>query len=305
MRIGWHWDDDFESEQFIELLDDNINGIGLQWINHAQYSPDHQVYFSSLKLDRIWFTYLTAKLRVYHDRLYRSLYGAEKLIDDVRFERRTGAEFSLGQQVTRLGIVTGGISVQDIKFEEGGVTSTFGLRGLTLESSFENFDRVPFPRFGNQYKAQLFSAGKVLGGKVEYLRFYSSYDGYITIANSLLTFHPKAAIGLSRSGLPPTEKFFLGGANSFVGFRAFELSGDKLLQFGGELRFNLPYKFFASVRADVGNTYSVIDDIKASDLRAGIGGFVAWDSPLGPFEFGYGFADKDEEELYLNLGLEF
>ncbi len=305
MRIGWHWDDDFESEQFIELLDDNINGIGLQWINHAQYAPDHQVYFSSLKLDRIWFTYLTAKLRVYHDRLYRSLYGTEAAIDDFRFERRTGADFTLGQQVTRLGIVTGGISVQDIKYEQGGSTSTFGLRALTLESSFENFDRVPFPKSGSRYQAQLVSAGKLFGGKVEYLRFYSSYDGYITLLNSFMTFHPRAAIGLSRSGLPPSERFFLGGARSFVGFRGFELSGEKLLQFGGELRFNLPYKFFASIRGDVGNTYSGIDEIKVNKFRAGIGGFIAWDSPLGPFEFGYGFADKEEEELYLNLGLEF
>lgn len=305
LRIGWHWDDDYKSEQFVELLDDNVNGIGLQFLAHAQYAADRQRYFGGLKLDRIWFTYLTASLRLHHYRLVRQLYGSEQSIYDDRFEQRSGGEFTLGQQVARLGTVTGGILAEEIEYEQGGVTSKFGLRALTLQSSFENFDQIPFPKNGSQFTNQLISAGEFLGGKVDYVKFSSSFDGYLSFIHRRVTFHPRLALGLSRSGLPPTEKFYLGGAQSFCGLREYQISGDKMLLMSGELRFNLPYRFYLRFRSDFGNTYSALDQIKIHKVRTGGGAFVAWDSPIGPFEFGYGVADRNDEELYLNIGLEF
>ena len=64
VRVGWHWDDEYKSEEFIEVLDDNIAGIGLEFIIHSCFSPDRQNYYSRIKADRIFSTYLTSKIDV-------------------------------------------------------------------------------------------------------------------------------------------------------------------------------------------------------------------------------------------------
>ncbi|MGH8016587.1 MAG: POTRA domain-containing protein, partial [Candidatus Zixiibacteriota bacterium] len=105
LRLGWHWDDDYKSEQFVELLDDNIRGMGLEYLMHAQYADDRQKYFAQLKLDRIWFSYITARITGYHNRINKSIYDGDGREIDIRKERRTGFEISLGQQVKRFGTI--------------------------------------------------------------------------------------------------------------------------------------------------------------------------------------------------------
>ncbi|MCP4704911.1 MAG: hypothetical protein GY865_09900, partial [candidate division Zixibacteria bacterium] len=39
IRLGWHWHDEYKSEQFVELLDDNLFGTGQEYLIHAQYAP--------------------------------------------------------------------------------------------------------------------------------------------------------------------------------------------------------------------------------------------------------------------------
>jgi outer membrane protein insertion porin family len=53
------------------------------------------------------------------------------------------------------------------------------------------------------------------------------------------------------------------------------------------------------VFTDVGNVWGPGEKIKAEDLRASAGIAVAWDSPMGPlrFSFGYPIKTKDGDKI--------
>jgi len=55
----------------------------------------------------------------------------------------------------------------------------------------------------------------------------------------------------------------------------------------------------------VGEVYSGVDEIKLANLRHGFGASIALDTPIGPFEFGYGGGDSPKDHFYVNCGLQF
>ncbi len=306
MRLGWHWDDEYKSEEFLELLDDDIGGIGLQLSAHAQYGRDRQYYFIGVRTNRIFKTYLTSRFRLYQHRLERHLFDQDGNRTGERLEIRTGGEFHAGQQISKLGAVTAGVVAEEIEYRHprNDTPERFGLRMLTFRSLVETFNRVPFPETGKRHFFELRFAGKYLGGEVEFTRFFTSLEAYFALGKHV-NYHPKLAIGLSRSGLPVSEKFYLGGIHSFAGFRTHQLSGDKVFLLSNELRIRLFFRLYFLLRHDMGEVYSITDQIKLRNLRHGVGFFFALDSPLGPVEFGYGIADSHSKRYYLNIGFSF
>lgn len=306
MRLGWHWDDEYESEEFIELLDDNIGGVGLELLGHARYSPDRQNYFVSFKADRLFSTYLTGMMRFYHKRHNRHIYNDSDSLTDIHRELKLGGEFRIGRQISRLGTVTAAIIIEenDYNQEDQNIDEEFGLRILKLESLVENFDRIPFPQTGKKHFFELKLAGRFLGGDIDYTRFFTSIEAYFPLGK-YLNYHPKLGIGISRSGLPRSERFYIGGLRSFNGYRTNQLSGDKMFLLSQELRVKLPFWLYLSGYFDMGDVYRSTDEIKLSDLRRAFGVSISLDSPLGPFEIGYGKADNDIDRIYMRVGFEF
>jgi len=307
VRLGWHWDDEYESEEFIELADDNLGGIGVEGLVHARYSPDRQDYHVGLRADRIFKTYLTSTISGYRTLLDRHLYDADDSLIGARRESKAGIEIRLGQQIARLGTVTAGLVVEQVEYShepDGSVESDFGLRILEIESMIETLDRVPFPRTGERIYLQLQQAGKLVGGDAEYTRFSGSLEAYFPLCG-WLTYHPRAAAGLSRPALPWSEKFYLGGMHSLAGYRTHQLAGDQMLVLSQELRLALPLRFYLSLRYDVGDVHDALEEIRLSSVRHGAGISLALDAPIGPVEIGYGVSADDHEQLYLRAGFDF
>jgi len=305
LRFGWHWDDEYRSEEFVEFVDDNVGGIGLQYLAHARYAPRRQHYYTQFKADRILSTYLTSRFNIYHHRINRAVF-ADDIEIDTRKERKTGLDIVMGQQLARLGHASVTFSAQYVEYENlnAGTDRQFDLRIVKFESVLENFDRLPFPTRGNRHLMQLQLAGKFIGGDEEFTRFYASFETYFPL-NRYVTYHPRLEVGISRSGLPPSEQFFLGGLHSFAGFRTHQLAGDKMFIFSNEIRVKLPFKLYLSGRHDMGEVYVSSDQIKLRNLRHGVGISLALDSPIGPFELGYGIVNTDLDRFYVNVGFEF
>ena len=307
VRLGWHLDEEFDSEEFSEVINNNIFGMGMKYMLHAQYAPRRRELSFSFKADRIWSTYVSAYLKIFHKRLTRKVYDDFGDVDYARVETKDGGLIRLGQQLARLGAVTAEISIEEVEYknETSLKTEMFGLRKLTLESVVENFDRVPFPESGSKYLIQLQFGGKFLGGDFEYSKFTSEIETFLRMEKNM-NFHFKFLLGLSRSGkLPVSELFYLGGSESFLGFRKFQLSGEKMLLVSNELRFKLPQNFYFSIRHDLGEVYSFSDQIKLRNLRNGIGFNLSLNTPVGPFRLSYGRADSNEEQYYFNFGHKF
>ncbi len=306
LRFGWHWDDEYNSEEFIELLNDNFAGIGLEYKLHARLAPKRKNYFFSFKADRIFKTYLTSKFKIYHTEFKRQSYNANDVPFGFTDEKTEGIQISIGQQIKRLGTVSANLSFEELNIynSQTNITSIFGLRKLIFESLFENFDQLPFPRSGNKHVFSLEFTGKFFGGDIDFTKFYTSHESYISFGKTF-TYHPYLALGASRSGLPVSEQFYLGGIDSFTGFRSDQLSGDKMFIFSNELRINLPLNLYFTTRYDLGEVYISTDQIKLRNLRNAVGASISMDSPIGPFVFGYGIANQNIEQVYLHIGFKF
>ncbi len=306
VRFGWHWDDAYQSEEFVEFLNDDAFGVGLEYLLHARYAQDRQLYFGQLRANRIFSTYLTTRLRAFFSSLDRSIFTPDGSIVDERRERKWGGFVLVGQQIARLGTVSGGLEIEGVKYryEQTLAEERFNLTSLLLESQLETFDQWIFPESGNRHLLQLQLASKFLGGDREYTRFFSSFETYIPLGR-YLNYHPKISIGLASTDLPPSEKFYMGGFHSFAGYRTYQLSGDKMFLVNQQLRIKLPFRFYLTGEYDLGQVYRSIDQVKLSNVRHGIGASIALDTPVGPFEFGYGFTDDDQDRYYFQAGFSF
>ncbi|MBU8932963.1 MAG: patatin-like phospholipase family protein [candidate division Zixibacteria bacterium] len=306
MRLGWHWDDEYQSEEFIELLDDNIGGVGLELLGHARYSPDRQHYFLNFKADRIFSSYMTGAIRFYHTQLDRHLYDGNDSLTGKHQELKLGTEFRIGRQISRLGTVAMALVIEEIDYfqENREIDEELGLRIFKLESLVENFDRIPFPHRGKKHFFELQFAGRLLGGDVDYTRFFTSIEAYFPLGK-YLNYHPRLGVGISRSGLPMSERFYMGGLRSFHGYRSGQLSGDKMFLLSQQLRIKLPLWLYLSGYFDLGNIYGSTDEIKLSHLRRAFGVCLSLDTPLGPAEIGYGATEDDLDRIYIRVGFEF
>jgi outer membrane protein assembly factor BamA len=306
VRLGWRWDDAYQSEEFIELLNDNSFGTGTEFLLHARYGNDRHRYYAQARANRIFSSYLSARLRLGQERLTRTLFDDFGEIRGQREELRSGGSVRLGQQIARLGTFSGTLSFEEIEYRYGSLSGSerFDLSSLTVESLVEDFNRATFPRSGKRLLFQIQLAGDLGGGDADFTKFHAFAEAYFSLGKGLV-YHPHIGIGLSRTGLPPSEKFYLGGLHSFAGFRTYQLIGDKVFTSRHELRLGLPWRFYLSARYDMGEVYGSSDEIKLRNLRHGVGFFLSLDSPLGPFTFGYGVADSNNERLYFQAGYDF
>lgn len=308
IRLGWHWDDEYYSEEFVELLDDNLFGTGQECLLHAQYAPRRQKYEAALKADRFFSTYLTYRIRGYYNLLERKFYNdRSEEIHSIR-EERLGIDFVAGQQISRFGTVTGEIRWENIDTRTiaTGVTGSTRLRTITLRSHVETINKYPFPTHGKRHMFYVEFAADVLGGETRYTKLFSSVESYFPLLD-WLNFHPKIALGWVDTDylIPVSERFYLGGQNSFAGYNTDEVSGDKMVLGNLEFRFRLPCRFYLTARYDMGQVYTSADAIKLNNLRWGAGAFLAYDSPIGPIDFGYGITEDKLDRVYFSVGLDF
>jgi len=308
VRLGWHWDDEYHSEEFAELLDDNLFGTGQEFLMHARYSPRRQKYELSLKADRFFSTYLTYRARTYYHLLDRKIYDVSGNDTGSIREDRRGIEFLLGQQISRFGMVSGEIKWEEIRSHRkpSGVNDRLRLRALTLRSDVETINRYSFPTEGKKHYFYIVFSSDILGGQAKFTKVFSSIESYFPLS-SCLNFHPKISVGWTdaKYGVPMSEKFYLGGEYSFSGYRTDELVNDKMVLANFDLRYRLPYRFYVTGRYDAGEVYSAVEQIKLGKLRHGYGFSLAYDSPIGPIDIGYGKAEHHPERYYVNIGLAF
>jgi NTE family protein len=307
-RLGWHWHDEYKSEEFIELLDDNLFGTGQEFLVHLQYAKRRQKYDVSLAADRFFSTYLTYKVRAFYNILDRRIYDRYGDWNTSFREDHYGFEFVLGQQIARFGTVTGEVRWDEIenKYLPGGGKERIKLRMLTVRSLVETINRYPFPTEGKKHLFYFQYATDLLGGETKYTKLFSSVESYFPIPGGV-NFHPRLSIGITDTqyGIPNSEKFYIGGHYSFYGYRTDELVGAKMLLGNLELRLSLPYRFYLSSRYDFGDVFGRVDQIKLRNIRHAYGFSLAYDSPIGPIDFGYGKSGTHPDCFYIDVGLAF
>ncbi len=303
VRIGAHYNDEYQTEGFLEFVDANLFGIGNRVTGHLQYGERKQLCRLSFKADRLFKTYLTYKLNAYYRWDERKLFEDHKKSDRFR-QKRWGADFSLGQHIARLGIISVGTKAEGVKIKDGDHQDSYNVRSLIIRSLVDTFDKYPFPHEGKYHHLYAELAGDILGGDVVYRKVFTSLESYFPLPRGV-NFHPKVAIGVSDGTVPLSEKFTLGGCDSFYGLFSEELVGDKVFLGSLGLRFKSFRRLYWTLRYDVGRVWSKLESIKFKEFKHGFGSSLALDTPLGPLEFAYGVATDEWDKFYFKFGFDF
>jgi NTE family protein len=305
LRVGAHFKDEYKTEGFLQFVDANILGVGNEIYTHFQYGEQRQIYKLDFKADRIFKTYLTYKLDIFHQRKRTNLYDEHQKIGYFK-EKRTGTTFSFGQHISSLGTAAIETRWEKVQVENSlsETKSTHNIRSLILRSLVDTFDKYPFPDKGKYHHLYFEFAGDILGGNVVYRKAFTSIESYFPLRRRV-NFHPKIAIGISDGGVPISEKFTLGGPDNLYGLFAEELRGDKMFLGNLDLRFRFFHRLYWTLSYDMGNVWSRVESIKLKNLKHAFGTSLALDTPLGPLEFAYGITTEGWDKFYFKFGYDF
>jgi NTE family protein len=309
IRVGAHYNDEYQTEGFLQFIDANVFGVGNRISTHLQYGERKQIYKLNFKADRIFKTYLTYKLNIFYQRDRRKLFEDHQKVGDFS-QQRFGANFSLGQHISRLGIISVETKAEKVKIDDGAFEETYNIRSLIIRSLVDTFDKYPFPHEGKYHHLYIELAGDILGGDLVYRKAFTSLESYFPL-HRRVNFHPKVAIGISDGTVPISEKFTLGGCNNFFGLFVEELKGDKMFVGSLGLRFRFFHRLYWTLRYDMGEVWTKLESIKLKNLKHAFGSSLALKTPLGPLEFAYGVATNPTDpvdkwdKFYFKFGFDF
>ncbi|MCI0531117.1 MAG: BamA/TamA family outer membrane protein [candidate division Zixibacteria bacterium] len=303
LRGGAHWWDEYHLEGFLEFANINLFGTGNKALAGALYGDRREKYYLDLKADRIFRTYLTYQFALYYKTAEEFLYSGSHRVGSL-LEVRRGLDFSLGQNMAKLGKISLMLEAQRI-LSENTVTQQVhsqDKRGLTFQILFDNLDRYPYPNSGNYNQAELEFVSHFLGGDASYRRFYASLETYLPITPAL-NFRPSFRAGMSDRELPIYDKFSLGGPKSVYGYKSNQKRGDKFWQAGAEIRLRSARRVYWFATYDL---WQIGDrKVNLTQVFHGAGLKLGITTPLGPIELAYGANSDGDNNVFLTAGFSF
>jgi NTE family protein len=301
IKIGGRVDNEYNAQAGIDLIQENLFNVGARFATRLVLSNRLREFSVSLQNPRILNTMLRYSLSGYyrHNRIYE--YKGEKNFGKQSFERnhtsdlvqqRYGAILSVGSQMQRKGRL-----FADFRFERQRYFNLDSVRNpfyfistVRTGAIFDTENRSEFATEGRRLELSLettlFQSQKSVGFSKAMFSFSSnhSFEDHTII--------PSMFFGFADETLPLPEFFNMGGQDNFYGMRMHEERGRQIMRTSLGYRYLLPFDIFFDTyffsRYDLGAVWGKPEQIKFGDLKHGIGGGIALDTPLGPAKFSMG-----------------
>jgi NTE family protein len=194
--------------------------------------------------------------------------------------------------------------------EKDRVNKNSELRTISVKSVTDKRDDIAFTKSGIYNIWFWETANKEIAqGQEKYSKAYVNLEGYYTYWK-YHTFHFRGLIGIGDKTLPFSEWFRIGGLKDFIGLHQYEYFGRQVIQANLEYRFMIPFDEIADIylglRYDIGGVWESPDLVlKSEDFYTGIGGWLGFNTLLGPVYFGYGKTSNRPAVYYLSIGYNF
>lgn len=311
-RIGLRGDRERGISGFLEINNDNLIGSGTKGTLFFKEGKRDRIYKLSIESDRFLTTYLTYRFNLYSTDKDDYLFLKDRIAGEYRDFRR-GVNFSLGEQIRRLGAVTvkGEVEMVEIKAISGGIMQkdSFLITGLTFQSIVDTKNRAFFPTRGKYNRVYYKVASEQLGGDVSFIKLFGTFEQFTTYWKNH-TFHPRIMLGLSDKTIPFQESFRLGGEQMLMGTRENQNVGKRLIVGNLEYRYKIPGNFifdkYLYLRYDFGAVWKDPETpVSIEDFVHGAGFKIALDTFWGPLILGYGRCSKGYSEYYFRAGYNF
>ncbi len=304
IRLGLRVDNENFTQLWLDAREENFLGSATELGAAFTLGSRNRQYMVEHKANRIFNTYFTYRVQLFYKRNEISTYKDVELDTDSRFQRDKSGEYwqmhyggamSLGTQVGKFGKIfaEGKYQVDQIKnnFNYSGDIYRKNLVAGRVTLAIDSRDDYPFPNSGFWVNTYYETAQELLGGEFAYAKFYFDYVNYFQM-NGSHNFRPRLIFGFADATLPFSQQFSLGGQNMFYGLRSNEFRGRQIMVASMEYRYFINLKFlfdaYFKFRYDVGSVWSNREAIRWKDLRHGLGGAFAFNTPIGPAEFSFG-----------------
>lgn len=304
LRISFRIDNEYRAQFGLDLRDENVFGTGTELGLILFGGLNNRAIILEQKANRIFNTYFTYKINAFYKFNDVSVYKDEPLLNTENFTRVEtgkyrqifyGLSLGAGTQVGRFGnlIFEGRYQFDEVKNIGNNPEDPFKIKIVSLKilTTIDTQDKYPFPENGVYFSGFFETAASVLGGETGYSNLGFEYKNYFPIFSSSVI-SPKIKFGFADKTLPLSELYSLGGQESFYGMRDFEYRGRQIFLASLMYRYKLPFLIFfdtyIKVRYDLGSMWAQQEQIKFKDLKHGIGGSIAFDTPIGPAEFAIG-----------------
>lgn len=207
----------------------------------------------------------------------------------------------------RLGFRVGGINPSEeglnIGLPSGWSTDNDYRVGFTIDT----LDALTFPRGGTFAQIQYIDHVGALGGKFTRNTLGINVQKPITFGDTTVVFGGRLGTTTNSVG-DFLGDYSLGGFLNMSGLRRNSLIGQQLL-FGRAVGYHrisnkapiLDLPIYIGGSFEAGNVYSRLADVSLGNLRTGVSGFIAADSPIGPVWLAVGQSHSDTS-VYLVLG---
>lgn len=302
IRSGARFDLEYGPKAFVDLVDDNLFGAGMELYLSTIVGEKNRSVTFSFEADRIWNTLYTYRLAADYGEFKRNHYMDHEYQRTFR-EFHHGGELSLGRQFPRLGTILIIGQIKQYRWDEPGKAERqlFDKTSIGFRSIVDTRDALVFPEKGKYHLFDLELAADLSDEKGAYTRFFTSIESYYKLSDSF-NFHPRISLGFSSNFMPYFHKFSLGGLESLLGLHEDEIVGEKLLTGSFELRYKAKGPIYLIGRYGFGNIWNRLESIRFSELRnSGAVGF-SLKTPVGPLSSWYGRTSDGFSAFYLSIG---
>lgn len=304
LRVSFRTDNEYRAQFGFDLRDENIFGTGSELGLILFGGLENRAYILEQKANRVFDTYFTYKLNTFYKFNDVRVYSDAPAEKENNFSREEtgkyrqifyGLSLGVGTQVGRFGnlIFEGRYQFDEIKNIDNEPTNPYKSKivSLKISTTIDTQDKYPFTENGVYFNGFYETAASILGGEIGYSMINLEYKSYFALSSTSVI-SPKISFGFADKTLPLSEQFSIGGQESFFGMHLNEYRGRQIFLASLMYRYKLPFIIFfdtyLKARYDLGSTWEQQEQIRFKDLRHGIGGAIAFDTPIGPAEFAVG-----------------
>ncbi|MFZ5515877.1 MAG: patatin-like phospholipase family protein [Candidatus Zhuqueibacterota bacterium] len=170
----------------------------------------------------------------------------------------------------------------------------------------DTFNRAVFPDKGHSLKMSATFASKRIGSDLNFTHYLFDWQGRYPL-DSRWAVMTRIQLGTTiASDLPISYTFFIGGADSFVGYKYRERLAKHMQALYLGLQYEMQPRRFLQLHANIGNSTNIRSDLfDRNRFISGIGASFGVATPIGPLEFTVMGSEDYNFMTYFNIGYKF
>ncbi|MBN1894019.1 patatin-like phospholipase family protein [bacterium] len=307
-RIGFRYDLDRQNKGIVELMEENLMGLGMEASLSGVAGTWDRAVEAAVRADRLFYSYFTGRLEAgAREQRFRLVEDAQDRGEYVISQG--GVCLSAGQQMKRLGTLSARFCFEEVHVRPlSGLSlpsEKLTLSCLTVRSVVDSRDRLPFPTGGEYHVLEWETGLSFLGSDRPYFKLYSQMESHFSLLPRVV-FQSQVRWGTADLTTPFSKQFRVGGLFSYMGLSESSWTGRRFFILSGQVRYRIPWfrrlEGWAVIRYDLGAMWGRYSRIVWEDFKQGLGAYIAWDTPIGPFYAGYGYMTDGMGRLYFSVG---